>query len=755
MKLITKLTTVFILMLAMTSGQFLIVSAQQTQIPPLKYPNIELGRGSGSKSGSSETEKLDPELRMLYAQYRKSGGKGASGSPIEIKFNDEQLKEVFGIKDASNANPMVSVAVTTNSANDVAALKTAGMKVYMRQGNTIYGEVSILNLAKIAGDKTVSQIAATKSAKTPDLPKEAAPPIINAPNSKGNSPAPTPTPAVKRTPLANEFNKVGMTGKGVMVGVIDSGIDWRHKDFIKADGTSRIVAIWDLFDDSFAQSGGKIGTAPPSLVEGGDALPGTIYTNAQINAALKGGGTVNTVDNQGHGTATAGTAAGNGGTAGTSLAGVAPEADLIIVKASDCGGFVDAYIFGAKWIVMTAQELKRPVVVNQSFGGHFTAHNGTEQEEEFLNSLTGKGIPGVIFTVSAGNEGQYSMHATGQFGPRREGQADISSRPISVTIPEDRAGQSGSVLLGVFDSKDEWGAIIQPIGIPALTDKDGKPISFSLFKVDGELRYLLDEGVEKPEWFDAYLVEVLTNSKFGDKTDTLALSLPPGAYRIWGFGASAKVTNGNFDFYAPNFRAVDFGMGTTKTGMIGSPGNASNVITVAAYNFRNNWRNTVGGETRFNFGIGELADYSSPGGRRADGVYKPDIAAPANYTISPLSSTADPDSQSCQGESMAASLGKSYVTADGTHIAWNGTSASSPFTAGVIALMLQKNPTLDAEQVRQILIKTAKSGGIVGAVPNPNWGYGMLNAAAALQATPLPKALPKVAPKKPVKRSGK
>ena len=747
MKLTIKLITAFILIFAVSGGQFRFVSAQQTQITPPKYPNVELGRGSGSK-GASETEKLTPELRMLYAQYRGSGGKGVSASPFEVKFNDGQLQEIFGIKDVANDNPTVAVAVTTNADSDIAALKNAGMKVYMRQGNTVYGAASVLSLAKIAGDKTVSQIAATKSAKAPDLPKESAPPMTRMPNSKGvDAPVPT-TDATKKTPLANEFNKAGMTGKGVIVGAIDSGIDWRHKDFIKPDGTSRIIAIWDLFDDSFAQSGGVIGTSPPSLVDGGDALPGTIYTNAQINAALKGNGKVNTVDNQGHGTATAGTAAGNGGSAGASLAGVAPEADLIVVKASECGGFVDAYIFGAKWIVMTAQQLKRPVVVNQSFGGHFTAHNGTEQEEQFLNSLTGKGIPGVIFTVSAGNEGQYSMHADGQFGPRREGQADISSRPISVTIPEDRAGKDGTVLLGVFDSKDEWGVLVEPVGASALLDKDGKPIAFSLFKVDGELRYLLDEGVKKPDWFDAYLVQILSNSKFGEVNDTLAVSLPPGSYRLWGFGATAKVTNGKFDFYAPNYRAVDFGLGTTKTGMIGSPGNAANVITVAAYNFRNSWQNTVGGETRFNFNLGDLADYSSPGGKRAiDGVYKPDITAPANYTISPLSATANPDSKTCEGESMAASLGKSFVTADGTHIAWNGTSASSPFTAGVIALMLQKNPTLDAEQVRQILIKTAKKGGSVGAVPNPSWGYGMLDAAAALQATPTAKIAPKRAVK--------
>ena len=76
------------------------------------------------------------------------------------------------------------------------------------------------------------------------------------------------------------------------------------------------------------------------------------------------------------------------------------------------------------------------------------------------------------------------------------------------------------------------------------------------------------------------------------------------------------------------------------------------------------------------------------------------------------------------------------ITRDGYHIAWQGTSASAPFTAGVIALMLQKNSQLDAEQIRQILKKTARRGKNVGAVPNPSWGWGMIDPAAALAATP-------------------
>jgi subtilisin family serine protease len=77
-----------------------------------------------------------------------------------------------------------------------------------------------------------------------------------------------------------------------------------------------------------------------------------------------------------------------------------------------------------------------------------------------------------------------------------------------------------------------------------------------------------------------------------------------------------------------------------------------------------------------------------------------------------------------------------YVTRDGFHLAWEGTSASAPFTAGVIALMLEKNPTLDSTQIKRILTQTASPDGLVGATPNAEWGYGRLNPVAALAATP-------------------
>lgn len=718
MKKITTLLLIFVL----TVGAF-------GQIETPKYPDVTKGRGSGSKS--AENDKLSLELRILYAQYKTGNSKGASNdAPVENEFSAEQLNDLFGIEADAGANPLVSIAVTTDATNDV--LKEKGMKVYMRMGNVVYGEAPVLELGNLAMDKGVKKIAATKSAKNPEFPKQERSPM----NSKGTT---NTSKNVKLTVFANEFNKANLTGKGVIVGVIDTGIDFRHPDFLRPDGTSRILAIWDIFDKSFQRSQGKIGTSPPTLEGGTDALPGTIYTNAQINAALKNQGTVNTGDNYGHGTAVAGTAAGNGGKLGAKFAGVATDADLIIFKGADCGGFSSAYLYGAAWMAQTAQMLKRPIVVNLSLGGHFSAHDGTEQEEIFLNSLTGKGKPGVIFTVSAGNEGNYSFRSTGVFGPKRPGQEDVESSPIVLNIPPERNRSGGTDVLGVFDSRDEWGAIVQPVdkATPFL-DKNQKPMWFIIFKSGGEIKYYIDDKFEKPDWFDRYMQSVVKNSQLGEKSDVLMMKLPNGNYRLYSIGVSEKVTNGNFSFYAPRHREADFGIGTNKTMMVGSPGNAANVITVGAFDFRGNWMNMENTETIFNMTLGTISNYSSPGGMRlGDKVYKPDIAAPATYTISSLSQNSKPDSAACNGNNMGAGYGARYVLPDGLHIAWDGTSASSPFTAGVIALMLQKNPRLDAEQVRQILRSTATKGNTVGAVPNPAWGYGMLNPTAAIKATPI------------------
>ena len=706
---------------------FTIINAQKTELdrtPPI-LPDFNLN--TRGERGEPMLEKLAPELRTLYKQFAPTRGEksGADESGLE-GFTASQLSEFFGI-DNKDQNPTTTISVKFVKTIDSLALKNAGANVFSKSSKTVVAFIPVQNLLKLATSASVQSITVFKSLQIPAKPVESRLPEVVAPIRGGRGDTPTP--------LANEFNKQGMTGKGVIVGVIDSGIDWRHKDFIRPDGTSRILAIWDLYDNSYQTSSGAVGSQPPVQYSDTKAWFGTVYTNAQINAALKGTGKINTADKYGHGSAVAGTAAGNGratkdGVPSPALAGVAPDADLIIVKGMDCGGFHPYAEMTSEWMTNYAKAVKKPIVINMSFGGQFSTHDGMTDGEKFIDEISGAGKPGVAVTVSAGNDGGFNLHSTGRFGAKRPGQADNLSAGIDLKVKQP------SLLLGVFSTKDTWGFAFRS-NLDMFSSTDGKQMPIFIFKtLAGSLDYATNGTPKYPDQLKTFIssIQLKTGDNINTTADTVSMQLPAGDYLVWSYGTSANVTEGKFDFYLPGgaFKAF-FGDGVAKNGVVGSPGNANNAITVGSYDFRTTWDNITGQTTFYNLQTGAISDYSSMGFRR-DGVVKPEIAAPARYTLSPLSEFAKKANGGCDG-SMANDKDLNF-TADGFHLAWSGTSAASPFTAGVVALMLQKNPNLDAAQIKQILQKTARTGGLVGSVPNAAWGYGMINPAAALTATP-------------------
>ncbi|MCU1267888.1 MAG: peptidase and in kexin sedolisin [Acidobacteria bacterium] len=711
---------------------------KRQQSPRVRYPNVKLGRGLKTRGGG--TEKLSAELRILNDQFATTRG---SAEPDPLAFSNQELQSVFAIA-PNDPNPLVAVAIKSAPALTAKELRGNGAKIYLHQGDTFYADIPVSSLDTLARTKSILTIGAVKAASVPPSPSESAPPARRPVTlrQRGIMSIVTPPPAKESANAA----KSELTGKGVIVGVVDTGIDWRHPDFIRPDGSSRILYLWDMYDNSYQTSGGKIGNPGPTLEAGGDVLPGTVYTNAQIDAALGGTGTVNSMDYFGHGTAVAGTAAGNGRATANGLpagtyTGVAPEADLIIVKASNCGGFASIAHLGTFWIAQAAKNLGRPVVINHSYGGHYSAHDGQEEQEQFFNSIVGPGKPGVAATVSAGNEGRYSLHAGGRFGPRRAGQADVGGTSIKLSVTANQAIPEVK-LIGTFSTDDEWGLGIVGSG-KFMADENGKSQVVYVYKIDGVVKVGFEEGATEPKDLPAFAQAVLNASVISTRAgghDQVVVPLPPDNYWVWGLGITEKVRNGRFDLYLPYFNYSNFTYGADKDLMVGSPGNASNVITVAAYDFQDQWTNQNGSQTAYNLALSSISDYSSPGGRRPDGVFKPDIAAPATYTISSLSKGAVATPLICSDGNLASGLGEKSVTRDSYHIAWSGTSAASPFAAGVIALMLQKNPTLDSKQIRDILVQTAIKGDkYVGAVPNPAWGYGKINPAAAIAKTPLPK----------------
>ena len=215
----------------------------------------------------------------------------------------------------------------------------------------------------------------------------------------------------KDTQADKAFAKYGTTGLGVIIAIIDRGIDYTHPDFRNADGTTRIKMMWDMS----GQSGCDSSNPPP-----------VIYTEAQINAALATGGTpLAERDAVGHGTVTAGIAAGNGsavGKASAQYAGIAPGADLLIVKATSEGApahgnqpaeaaFSGCLNQALDLVTQEAATLGEPIVGLINSGTQWGPIDGTGTVSREIDLDFGLDRPGRIYTEASGDEGAYENHA--------------------------------------------------------------------------------------------------------------------------------------------------------------------------------------------------------------------------------------------------------------------------------------------------------------------------------------------------------
>ncbi|MEO6462763.1 MAG: S8 family serine peptidase, partial [Candidatus Eisenbacteria bacterium] len=497
----------------------------------------------------------------------------------------------------------------------------------------------------------------------------------------------------------------GWSGNNVIVGFVDSGIQYQHDDFKNPDGTTRILAIWDQ----------NIGGSPPA-----GFTYGSECTQAQINA-----GTCGETDGEGHGTHVAGIAAGDGSATGNAVpqfkyAGMAVRGSIIMVKTT----FTDTgLIDGVNYIFQQATILGRPAVINLSLGTNLGPHDGTSDLELALQGLVG---PGRIIVASAGNDATSGTHA-------RLTSTGAAADSTNFSVPVySGSGQNDFYLLdGWYEGSDNYsvmlisptGKIFGPVNKGALYAGPGSGADPQ--NADG--RVYIENGVTAAANGDAN-VYIEVNDMGGaprPKNGTWKVRITP----------VSVVTAGKIHFWSysnltPTYVDGTFITRQTADETVSAPSTADSVIAVAAHVTRSSWTSSAPGQPG-PWGFGEtlnaIARFSSNGPRR-DGAMKPDLSAAGSAIASTLSTTW-----------AAAGAGAGYdarqAVDDGVHAVLQGTSMAAPMVTGAVAMMLQQDPNMGPSLARQRLTAGARVDGPVlaaGAVPNKKFGAGKLDLGSIL-----------------------
>ncbi|HEV2811742.1 MAG TPA: S8 family peptidase [Solirubrobacteraceae bacterium] len=596
------------------------------------------------------TQKLDPQLVFLQEQKARALPELAETGMFALLASVEG-EETKGPAEAS---------VLIQYDGDPAALAKAGYQVRTVAGDVVTATLPVRALGDLAGMEGVVAVEGARPMLT-ELD-------LAVPESRAN--------VVHTGPP-------GHRGSGVIVGIADTGVDWRHDNFRRGDGTSRIISIWD---QSLAPQGGE--TSPAGFGYGVE------YSQAQINAALAGTGNVRHVDDgSGHGTHVTGIAAGDGSAAGQNrpagtFVGLAPESEIIVVAVGagagrglgDSARALDAVAY----VFQRAATLNRPAVVNMSLGDNVGPHDGTSLLERGLDNLLGG--QGRAFVKSAGNAGGGGIHAGGTVAPG-------GTQTVGFVV---QANDTSAETLDIwYEGPDRFGVRVTEPGGPATATVT--PNNTQTINLANGNRVFVDSRLNDPNNGD--------NRIFMTISAGTAATIEAGTWTFTLVGT--QVTNGRFDAWIQrgNRIASFVAPHESRRLTLSTPGTAQKVITAGNYITRG-------------AGVGNLAASSSRGPTR-DGRAAPDVAAPGTTIIS-----------------ARAAAG----TAD-RYVGMGGTSMAAPHITGAIALMLQQNRALTQQQIKECLRSTARADAFTGTTPNDEWGAGKLDVAAAFACVAGPKVI--------------
>lgn len=460
-------------------------------------------------------------------------------------------------------------------------------------------------------------------------------------------------------------------GEGVLIGIVDSGVDYRNSALIKEDGTTKIVSLWDQ-------------SIPSTDAYPDDTYFGTEYSAEQINSALASENPleiVPSIDTNGHGTMMAGVAVGNTNDE-AGFAGVAPQSELVVVKLRQAKQYLRDFflipenvvcyqenhiMWGVQYCIQVARRLNRPIAICLGLGTSQTSHVGQTNLSSFLSILGDFRDVGIAIAV--GNEGNLGRHFYAAVRP------EAGSSLVELNVGENEGSFSmelWGIAPGIY-SVD----VMSPGGeyIPNITAslRLTREISFIFERTILNIDYQLMETASGNQLI---LFRFLNPSQGIWRFNVYVRSDLLSAFHIW-------LPMG--DFITDTTYFIQANIYTTVL----APSTSLAPIGITAYNPAS----------------GGLYPYASRG-FTVDNFIKPELAAPGVDYIAPA--------------------------LDGSYVPYTGTGVAAAHTAGIIALFLewavirQQMIGIDTIAIKNYLIRGAERDQNI-TYPNRDWGYGKLN----------------------------
>ena len=502
----------------------------------------------------------------------------------------------------------------------------------------------------------------------------------------------------KRVSCINEVQdaRFSLTGQGVLVAVIDSGVDYTLPDFRNEDGTTRIRYLWDqsLKAVEGVHVPKEYGMGVEYTKEEIDAaFPDFYHVITPKNIVTQGAITIRTRDISGHGTAVAAIAAGNGRGSGGVYAGVAPQSEFIVVKLGNpmSGGFprTTELMQGIDYVIRKAQELRMPVAVNISFGNTYGARDGTSLLERFIDDISN--IWKSCICIGTGNEGATAGHTSGRLREKTVEEQNIGNRNLLENV---RANTEQEIELAVQEKQPSLNAQIWKRYVDQIDISIVSPTGTRIGPVKEQL------GTQR---FTVDATEILLYygepSPFSTNQEIYLDFLPRGSYinsGVWKMVLTPKkIVDGHYEMWIPGEGTLNPGTGFLRpvsSTTLTNPATAMRAITVGAYD-----------SLTFSY-----ADFSGRGpltGESASAV-KPDLVAPG--------------------------VNVSTISVGGSVMQFSGTSFSTPFVTGSAALLMEwgivrgNDSYLYGEKVKAYLRRGAEPFPGIEKYPNEMVGYGRL-----------------------------